>query len=285
MAPCLTGIVILLAGIWSVRKELAAATGVDRLLLLGPACFAAPLALFGAEHIVSSKAILPAVPPWMPGRLFWVYFVGCAHIAAAVSMVLKRWVRLSATLLSIMFFLFVAMVHSPRLLANMTDRISWAVWLRDITFAAGAWALAAAQSPEGGSRAWNWIPRLLIAVPLLDFGIQQVLHPEFAPGVPLSPLTPAWVPFAKLWGYLVGAILFAAGAAMLADWKTRLCAAWAGGVMVLLTLFLYLPMFVTATAEFTLGMNEVADTLLFGGAILLLAAPAGRSCEKPANVS
>jgi hypothetical protein len=33
-------------------------------------------------------------------------------------------------------------------------------------------------------------------------------------------------------------------------------------------------MFVTATTELTLGMNLVADTLLFGGAVLLLAGTA-----------
>ena len=289
IAPCLTGIVILLVGLWSVKKHWAAAKGVNWLILIGPVCFAAPLALFGAEHIVSAQVIVEVVPRWMPWRFFWTYFVGLALIAAAVSIVLARLVRLSATLLSVMFFLFVAMVHAPRLLANPADRISWAVLLRDLSFAAGAWALAAAQSATksrtGGSRALAWIPRVLIAVALVDFGIQHILHPEFAPGVPLFPLTPAWVPFAKLWGYLVGSVLFVAGSALLVNWKSRFWAACVGGVMIFLTLFLYLPMFATATANFTLGMNVVADTLLFGGAVMLLAMSTEGAMGPPASTS
>jgi uncharacterized membrane protein len=278
LAPCLTGIVVLLLGLWSVKKHLAAAKGIDWLVLTGPTCFAAPLALFGAEHLVSSQSIIQAVPPWMPWRIFWVYFVGLALIAAAVSIVLSRSVRLSATLLSVMFFLFVAMIHAPRVVANPADRISWAVLLRDITFGAGAWALAAAWS-AGKSRADAppSIPRVLIAVTLIDFGIQHILHPEFAPGVPLFPLTPAWVPFAKLWGYLVGAVLFVGGSALLVGWRTRVWATCVGGVMILLTLFLYLPMFVTGTVDVTLGMNSVADTLLFGAAVMLLATSASKA--------
>ena len=275
IAPCLTGIVILLLGLWSVKKHLAAAKGMEWLVLIGPACFAAPLALFGAEHLVASQSIIQAVPPWMPWRLFWVYFVGLALIAAAASMVLSRLVRLSATLLSVMFFLFVALLHAPRVLADPADRISWAVLLRDISFAAGAWALAAAQSAvKSRTGGLVWIPRLLIAVTLIDFGIQHILHPEFAPGVPLFVLTPAWVPFTKFWGYLVGSVLFAAGSALLVDWRTRFWATCVGGLMILLTLFLYLPVFATATAEFTLAMNGVADTLLFGAAVMLLATSA-----------
>jgi uncharacterized membrane protein len=271
IAPCLTGITILLLGWWTVRKDLAAAKGWTGLVLIGPACFAAPLALFGAEHLVGAQFILPTVPPWMPWRIFWVYFVGIALIAAGVSIVCRRLVRLSATLLSVMFFLFVAMVHTPRLLANPADRFSWTVLLRDISFAAGAWALAAAQSVTGGPRALARIPRLLIAVAVIQFGVEHVLHPSFAPGVPLALMTPGWVPFPKLWGYLVGLILVAAGLALLADWKTRTSAACIGAVMMLLTLFLYVPIFATDTTELIRGMNYVADTLLFGGAVLLLA--------------
>jgi uncharacterized membrane protein YphA (DoxX/SURF4 family) len=270
VAPCLTGVVVLLMGLWSARKDLAAASGVKWLIVIGPACFAAPLALFGAEHIVSSQAIMQAVPPWMPGRLFWTYFVGFALIAAALSIVLSKFVRLSSTLLSVMFFLFVALVHTPRVLAHATDRFAWTVEVRDTSFAAGAWALAAASSRTAGWRALAWIPRLLIAVALVDFGVQHILHPEFEPGVPLAIMTPAWVPLAKVWGYLVGAVLLAAGASLLAGWKTTIWVACVGGVIVALTLFINLPSFVTATKEFTLGMNVVADTLLFGGAVLLL---------------
>jgi hypothetical protein len=40
--------------------------------------FAVPLAVFGAEHFASAKSIMLLVPSWIPGPLFWTYFVGVA---------------------------------------------------------------------------------------------------------------------------------------------------------------------------------------------------------------
>jgi uncharacterized membrane protein len=241
------------------------------MLVLGPACFAASLALFGAEHIVSAPSFMQIVPPWMPARLFWAYFVGFALIAAALSIVFNRFVRLSTTLLAVMFFLFVAMLHAPRVVENSADRIAWTVLIRDSGFAAGALALSIT---AGNSLAPPWLsllPRLVVAVALIEFGVQYLLHPESAPGVPLTILTPAWVPLPKLWGYLGGIALLACGIAMFFNSRARLAAAWAGGALAFFTLFVYLPMFALSTTQFTLGMNGVGDTLLFGAAAWLVA--------------
>jgi len=55
-----------------------------------------PLAVFGTLHSLrprnSSKTLCPR---YMPGRMFWVYFVGCALIAASLSIAAKIGVRWS----------------------------------------------------------------------------------------------------------------------------------------------------------------------------------------------
>jgi len=51
-------------------------------LILGPLCYAVPLAAFAGEHLSSAKFIAMMVPSYMPWRLFWAYFVGFARIAA-----------------------------------------------------------------------------------------------------------------------------------------------------------------------------------------------------------
>lgn len=139
--PCFAGVIVLAIGFFAVRKELSAALGLDKLIVLGRVLYAAPLALFGAEHLVAAQFIMQVVPPWMPGRLFWTYFVGLCLLAAALSIVLAMHVRWSAALLTIMFFLFVAMIHLPNAAANPRDRFAWAVAARDLAFAAGACAL------------------------------------------------------------------------------------------------------------------------------------------------
>ena len=48
-------------------------------------------------------------------------------------------------MLAIMFVLFVAIIHLPNVAAAPEDRFVWAVAVRDLTFAAGACALAESQ--------------------------------------------------------------------------------------------------------------------------------------------
>ncbi len=270
--PCFAGLVILTIGFVTIRKDLSAAPGLDKLIVLGRVFFAAPLAVFGAEHFAASKSIMQVVPPWMPGRLFWTYFVGLCLISAAISLVLTRYVRLSAPLLAIMFLLFAAMIHLPNVAANPKDRIVWAVAVRDLSFAAGACALAVTVRAPG----WNaplMFARLYIPVAVIFFAVEHFLHPEFAPGVPLPKVTPDWVPFHLLLGYPAGAILLIGGALMLVPKHTRAAAAWVGLLFTLLTFFLYLPIMTTATktAELVEGQNYIFDTLLYAGAVLLLA--------------
>jgi len=270
--PCLAGVVVLLLGLILIRKEFAAAKGLDKLVVLGPVFVAAPLAVFAGEHLAGPRVLMQVVPPWMPARLFWVYFVGLALLAAALSLVFKKYLRWSAPLLALMFFVFVLSIHIPGVIAHPKSRIFWTVMLRETAFAGGALALAGSTNPR--SNATVFFGRMCISVTVIFFAIEHFLHPQFAPGVPLAKMTPPWVPFHSFWAYLVGAILLIAGAAMLFNKKSRIAATSVGLVMTILTLFLYLPILAaaTGTSQLVEGVNYVFDTLLFGGTALLLAA-------------
>jgi uncharacterized membrane protein len=270
---CAAGVIVLVIGFVAARRELQAWAGLDKLVAVGRVLFAAPLAAFGVEHLVLGKVIIGAVPVWMPMRLFWVYFVGIALIAAAFSLALGIRVRLTATLLAIMFFLFVVMIHMPNVLADVHKRLIWNVALRDLSFGAGALALAGSLWSREGENAWVWIGRAVFAAVLVVFGVELILFPQFAPGVPLPKLTPPWVPGPHVWALLTGLICIGGGVAMLTRRYCRDGATAVGLVMVLLTVVLYLPIFLMASGvpDGLEGANYVWDTLLFAGAVLLVA--------------
>jgi uncharacterized membrane protein YphA (DoxX/SURF4 family) len=271
------GLLYLVAGIFIIRKEISAARGWDKLIALGCVFFAASLAAFAPEHFYGGPAYIQSMAPsWMPVRSFWPYFVGCALLAAATSLTLRKFVRLSSTLLGLMFFLFVCLIYLPSLLAHLTNRFAWTFALRDLSFAAGAWALAGLHSRGSSPRLSKWMilfGRIVVASAAIFFAIQHFLHPELAPGVPSQKVTPAWVPLGPVWGYLAGAVLLVAGAALLIDKKARPAAASIGLLITILTLLLYVPMLAMASepAQMMEGINYVADTLLFAGAALLVA--------------
>ena len=270
-------------GLFARRRKIASAAGIEKLVAAGPVFFAAPLAVFGAEHLVGAHFLMQMVPAWIPGRLFWAYFVGVALMAGAISFTLGRQVRLSGTLLGVMFFLFVELVHLPHATAHPQDRFAWIVVLRDFAFGLGAWAYAGSQ--EWNGQRWNWMVRLGrfgIGTTLLLFAMEHFLHPTFAPGVPLEKITPAWIPVPSLWGYLTGVILLAGGVVIVATKRAHLGAALVGMLMVVLTIVIYLPLLIAAKqgSEINEAVNYIGDTLLFGGTLLVLA-----EALKPGNNS
>jgi uncharacterized membrane protein len=275
---CFAGLIYLVAGVFILRKEISAARGWDKLITLGCVFIAVPLAVFATEHFRGARFMQNMVPSWIPAHLFWAYFVGCALLAAATSLTVRKFVRWSSTLLGLMFFLFVCMIHLPNALAHPNDRFAWAVALRDLSFAGGAWALAGLHSRASSPQQSKWMivfGRIVVAIAVIFFAVEHFLHPEFAPGVPLEKMTPSWVPFPSVWGYLAGAILLAAGIGLALNKKSRIAAASIGALMTVLTLFLYLLILILAhggsTPEITEAVNYVADTLLFAGAALVLA--------------
>jgi uncharacterized membrane protein len=268
--PWFAGVVFLLMGFICARREFVAAAGLDKIVVLGRVFAASALATFGAEHMINIGPFSQAVPHWLPFHAFWIVFFGLALFASALSLVLNKWVRLSATLTAIMFVIFVLTLHLPEAVGSPHDRFRWTVVLRETSFAAGFLAFAGAQSPR--SKPLIFIGRIGAALPYFFFAVMHILHPQNAPGVPLGKLTPAWMPWPHVLATITALFLLAAGIAILIDRYARTATAWLGLWMVYLTLVLYLPILLTATGGMELieGVNYVFDTLLFAGTILLL---------------
>jgi uncharacterized membrane protein len=275
------GIAALLAGLFLVRARFAAASGAGRILVLGPVFEAVALAIFAAEHFLAARGLMGIVPRWMPGALFWTYFVGAALLAAAISFIAWRYVRWSASLLALLFLIIVATVDLPNLQQQAHDRLFWTLTVRETAFAAGAMVLAGSLWPRGrfAGAALLIVGRLIVAGTFLFYAIEHFLFPRFVPGVPLEKITPDWVPAPTLLAYIVGATLLVAGVGLMFRSTRRTAAAFAGTVLVLLTVFFYVPILATEIRSplAVEGINYVGDTLLFAATALL----AGFSADEP----
>ncbi|HEY1994461.1 MAG TPA: hypothetical protein VGG81_08660 [Edaphobacter sp.] len=87
---------------------------VLRLAEAGRFLIAISLVVFAVQHFMYARFVATLVPAWIPARLFWAYFTGIAFVAAAVSIATKRMLGMGATLLGTMFFLWVVLLHAPR---------------------------------------------------------------------------------------------------------------------------------------------------------------------------
>jgi uncharacterized membrane protein YphA (DoxX/SURF4 family) len=260
-------VAIFLRGNWQKAR------GLDKVITFGPLFYAAPLAAFGTEHFTLTKDIASLIPTWIPWHLVWAYFVGACFIAAALSLVTGIQRRLSASLLALTFFLFVVLMDAPGWAHNPRNRFALALMLRELSFSGGPLALAASLSEnwrERGTHILATVARYFVAIPVLFYSFEQFMHGDHVPGIPLEMVTPQWVYGHAIWTYVTAVVYAVAGPLLLVGKKTRAAATWLGLTVLFGVLVVYVPIAVVERASLE-SFNYMADTLMYCGALLLLA--------------
>jgi uncharacterized membrane protein len=266
---------LFIIGFIKILNELPLERGIDKIMPFGRLFFAISMAVFGSEHFTATADIATLVPRWIPAHTFWVYLVGLAFLCAALSIAVLVQARLAAALLGMTFLIFVVVMDMPAVVAHPHNRFFWALALRELAFSGGAFAFAISpwstrprqRSPAQPMAAF---PRFFVGIASLFYGVEHLLHPAYAPGVPLQKLTPEWIPGRIFLSYFVGATLIVAGVCLLVNTKTRIAATSLGLTILVTVLWIYLPILLRAPTD-VVELNYFFDTLLFCGAILLLA--------------
>jgi uncharacterized membrane protein len=247
--------------------------GLDKLAVLGPLFLGFPLIMFGIQHYIFADFVAILVPAWIPWHHFWVYFTGTALIAAGTSLLLKKSLRLSATLLGLMFFLFVVLIHVA-LIRSTHSRFAISTGFRDLAFCGGAWCLAGGQSQSwrlSGRNGLITVGRIFIGTALVYFGVQHFLHPGFIPGIPIDKAAPAWLPLHALLAYLCGTVLLATGFGIALNKLVREAAGVAGATILGLILVVYLPTLIGNPADIGSALDNALINLMLSGSTLILA--------------
>ena len=136
-----------------------------------------------------------------------------------------------------------------------------------------ALALAASLTEKPGqpcSHVFATVARYFIAIPVLFYSVEQFLHSDHVPGIPLEMVTPRWIYGHAIWTYLAAAVYAVASPLLLVGKKTRAAAMWLGLTVLFVILVVYVPVAVVERANLE-SFNYMADTLMYGGAVLLLA--------------
>jgi len=269
---------LFIIGLIKIFSELPLEHGAEKIMPFGRLFFAIPLAVFGSEHLTATAVIARLVPRWIQAHTFWVYLVGIAFLCAALSIVVLVQARLAAALVGMTLLIFVFVMDIPAAVANPRNRFFWALALRQLAFSGGAFAFAMSPwstrprhpSPAQRSAALAAIPRFFVGIAAFFYGVEHLLHPEYVPGIPLQKLTTGWIHGRIFLSYVVGVILILAGVCLLVNKKTRVAATSLGLTILVTVLLIYLPMLLRAPADLV-ALNFFFDTLLFCGAILLLA--------------
>ena len=146
----MSGAALLVASVYGQGKDKDQShpDATDLIPQLGRFIFALSLPVFGIQHFLYAAYIATLIPTWMPARLFWAYFVGVAFIAAAASITTKIKGSLAAALLGSMFFLWVLILHLPRVAAAPHNGDEWTSAFVALAMAGGAFMCAGTLSKQ-----------------------------------------------------------------------------------------------------------------------------------------
>jgi uncharacterized membrane protein len=219
-------------------KVTAGFPNMDKSQTAGRIFVSISLAVFGVQHFIYGGFVATLVPAFMPGRLFWAYFVGVAFVAAAIGILTRMLARPAATMLGVMFFLFVVLLHIPRIIGNSSDGNEWTSGFVALAMCGGSWILASAAPLEEREKADPFLKlgKYFFALAFVAFGIQHFVYARFGAG-----LGPPWFSGSPLLACFDGAVLVAGGAAIVLGKKARVGATLLVTILSLFFLLLYVP--------------------------------------------
>ena len=120
----LSGGAFVIAGRYRNEHDSTFIRFLAKLIPLGTILFGVTILSFGIDHFLYAKEAARYVPSGIPNHLFWIYFAGIALIGSGISILLRIRVRLIATLLGTMIFIWFIILHIPYVVAaSFSDKV------------------------------------------------------------------------------------------------------------------------------------------------------------------
>jgi hypothetical protein len=91
---------------------------LKKLIPFGRVFFSITMIAFGIDHFLYSEYVANLVPAWIPDHIFWTHFTGIALIGSGVAIIAKIKLKIVASLLGTMIFLWFIFLHIPRGIAD-----------------------------------------------------------------------------------------------------------------------------------------------------------------------
>ena len=114
--------------------------------LIGRILFAIPMLIFGIFHFGNADGMAGMVPSFIPGGVIWIYITGLALLAAGVSILIQKKMKLATFLLGIMLLIFVLTMHLPGVIGG--NESSMPMLLKDLGLAGGAFFISGNTSED-----------------------------------------------------------------------------------------------------------------------------------------
>lgn len=119
------------------------------LTTIGRILFAIPFAIFGINHFLMTDYYVGMLTSFVPRGAYSIILVGVLLVAASISIISKRYMKVSTILLAFLLLVFILTIHIPHLISD-TDKTATIIGLlKDISLLGGCLMIAGIYSePE-----------------------------------------------------------------------------------------------------------------------------------------
>jgi uncharacterized membrane protein len=121
---------------------------MNRITTLGRILFALPFAVFGINHFIMMDYYMGMLTSFIPKTALITILTGLLLIAASISIITKKFVKISTLLLALLLFIFIVTIHIPHLIKGVDTTVAMIALLKDVSLMGGSLMIAGIYSEE-----------------------------------------------------------------------------------------------------------------------------------------
>ena len=121
---------------------------MKKITTIGRILFALPFAVFGINHFLMMDYYMGMLTSFIPQTGFVMILTGILLIAASISIITRKLVKLSTIMLAILLFIFIVTIHIPHLINGTDTTTTLIALLKDISLMGGSLLIAGTYSEE-----------------------------------------------------------------------------------------------------------------------------------------
>jgi len=121
---------------------------MKKLSIIGRILFGIPFAIFGINHFLMMDYYMGMLTSFIPRTGYIMILTGIMLIAASISIITKKFLKLSTIMLAILLFLFIVTIHIPHLAHGTETRVTLIALLKDISLMGGSLMIAGMSSEK-----------------------------------------------------------------------------------------------------------------------------------------
>jgi len=116
---------------------------MERISALGRVLYALPFAFFGVNHFVMFDYYMGMLTSFIPFGGYLIIFTGVIMVAASISIIFRKFVKLTAITLAALLFIFIVAIHIPDLFDPETKMLGLVMLMKDTSLMGGSILIAA----------------------------------------------------------------------------------------------------------------------------------------------